>query len=131
MTGNIRPFILCAFMAISGMTSCAIEKGFRSLGTAEFETAIKDTAVVTVDVRTAAEYSEGHIPGTAFNMDVLDEDFPSEAVRLLPAGKTIAVYCRSGKRSKKAAEILVREGFRVIELDNGFNGWVEAGRPVE
>ena len=49
----------------------------------------------------------------------------------MPHDKTIAVNCRSGKRSKKAAVILVRNGYRVIELDKGYNAWLEAGKPID
>ena len=42
----------------------------------------------------------------------------------------IAVYCRSGHRSKVAAGILAKNGYRVMELESGFNGWKAAGKPV-
>jgi len=45
--------------------------------------------------------------------------------------KPIALYCRSGKRSKKAAAILSRKGYKVYELDKGFIGWKEAGKETE
>ena len=45
--------------------------------------------------------------------------------------ETLSLYCRSGKRSKKAARILSGKGFQVYELGTGFNGWVKAGRTVE
>lgn len=65
-----------------------------------------------------------------FNIDVLKDDFESRAVAALPKDKTIAVNCRSGKRSKNAARILVKNGFMVIELDSGYNGWVSQGMPI-
>lgn len=43
----------------------------------------------------------------------------------------MALYCRSGKRSKKAAAILSEKGYKVYELDKGFNAWQEAGEKVE
>lgn len=43
----------------------------------------------------------------------------------------MAVYCRSGKRSKKAAAILSEKGYKVFELDKGFNSWQEAGKEIE
>lgn len=54
-------------------------------------------------------------------------DVASTAVGELPKERTIAVNCRSGKRSKNAAKILVKNGFKVIELDEGYNGWVNKG----
>lgn len=81
------------------------------------------------DVRTAEEYADGHIENT-LNIDVLKDDFQEKALITLPKDKTIAVNCRSGKRSKNAAKILVKNGYKVIELDEGYNGWVSKGMPV-
>lgn len=53
-----------------------------------------------------------------------------KALDALPKDKTIAVNCRSGKRSKNVAKILVKNGFKVIELDAGYNGWVSNGMPT-
>ena len=102
---------------------------FKSLSVEEYAKAIEDTAIVRLDVRTAEEYAEGHIANT-INIDVLKDDFESKAVATLPKDKVIAVNCRSGKRSKNAARILVKNGFMVIELDAGYNGWVAKGMPV-
>lgn len=103
--------------------------GYRSLTVEEFETAIADTSVVRLDVRTAEEYAEGHIEG-ALNIDVLKNDFEQKATSSLPKDRTIAVNCRSGRRSKNAARILTKHGYNVIELDAGYNGWTGAGKPV-
>lgn len=103
--------------------------GFRSLSVDEFEKAIADSSVVRLDVRTAEEFAEGHIEGT-LNIDVLKDDFEKKATASLPKDRTIAVNCRSGKRSKNAAEILARNGYKVIELGSGYNGWTGAGKPV-
>jgi rhodanese-related sulfurtransferase len=43
----------------------------------------------------------------------------------------VALYCRSGKRSKKAAAILSKKGYTVYELDKGFTGWKQAGKETE
>ena len=80
------------------------------------------TTVILVDVRTAEEYGLGHIEN-ALNIDVKQDDFEETAIKTLPKNKTVAVYCRSGRRSKKAAEILSKNGYKVIELDSGYTGW--------
>lgn len=111
------------------MLSCnAQNEGFRSLTAEEYAKAIEDTTVVRLDVRTAEEFAAGHI-ANAVNIDVLQPDFESKAVAMLPKDRTIAVNCRSGKRSKNAAKILVKNGFTVIELNAGFNDWVAKGMP--
>lgn len=116
--------MLCAIFGCKAQSDT-----FRSLNVEDFEKAIADTAIVRLDVRTAEEFADGHIEGT-LNIDVLKEDFEQKAVASLPKYKTIAVNCRSGKRSKNAAKILVKNGYKVIELDAGYNGWIGAGKPV-
>lgn len=116
--------MLCSLFACN-----AQDEGFTSLSVDDYAQAIEDTTIVRLDVRTAEEYADGHI-ADALNIDVLKDDFEQVAVATLPKDKTIAVNCRSGKRSKNAARILVKNGFKVIELDSGYNGWVSKGMPV-
>ena len=86
---------------------------------------------ILLDVRTPEEYSEGHISGTDFNIDVLDDGFEREVLKKIPKGKSVALYCRSGNRSKKAAGILADNGYTVLELSTGFKGWLAAGLSSE
>jgi len=107
-----------------------IDKGYRSLSVDEYEKAIADTSVFRLDVRTMEERrDDGYIPGTVM-IDVQKDDFIEKASEILPKDRTIAVNCRSGRRSKIAAEKLVGLGYNVIELDGGFNAWKDAGKPV-
>ena len=104
---------------------------FRSVSVEEFAQVLTDTAVVLLDVRTADEHAAGHIKGTQLQIDVLKPDFDSLAVANIQEGSTVALYCRSGNRSKRAASSLSSKGYRVIELATGYNGWTQAGKPVE
>ena len=97
---------------------------------ATFAEALEDPRVIGLDVRTAEEYAEGHIPGIRLNADVQQDDFESIVRSLVPAGSTLAIHCRSGKRSQAAAAILTQAGYRVIELSSGINGWISAARPL-
>ncbi len=119
-------------LLFSALFSACQQKGsgFESLSVDDFATLLADPAVQCVDVRTVAEYSEGHIPAS-ININVLDKSFEAMADSTLQKDKPVAVYCRSGKRSKKAAELLSKKGFQVFELSKGFNGWQEAGKGVE
>lgn len=118
--------LLCS---LTGCSSAQKQPHYESLDVETFSQAIKDTTVVRLDVRTAEEYADGHIRN-AINMDVLKDDFAKQVNARLPKDEVIAVYCRSGKRSKKAADILTGRGFKVIELSTGFIGWTEAGKEV-
>ena len=101
---------------------------FKIVDANAFDKFIKDTTVTVLDVRTAAEHAEGHIPGTDYNIDVLEDSFAKIATEILPKDKPVALYCRSGNRSKTAARILADKGYEVVELGTGFRGWVAAGK---
>lgn len=118
-------------LLLVSLFSCQ-QKGetFKSLSVGEFARLIARPEMQLVDVRTVAEYSEAHIPGS-ININVLDETFEAVADSMLQAEKPVALYCRSGKRSKKAAAILSKKGYTVYELDKGFNGWQEAEKEME
>lgn len=115
---------------ILGLAGCTAQSDkFTSINVTEFEKVTTDANVILLDVRTALEYREGHLSG-AINADVLRDDFLAQASLMLPKDKTVALYCRSGKRSKKAAQILSDNGYKVIELSTGYNGWTQAGKEV-
>lgn len=89
----------------------------------QFEKEIQADNIQLLDVRTAKEYGEGYI-GDAKNIDVLQtENFMNE-IQNLDKTKPIYLYCRSGQRSQKAAQILEEQGFEsVIDLKGGYNAW--------
>ena len=103
---------------------------FTTLNANDFEKAISDSQVTIVDVRTADEYSSGHIPN-AINIDVNRAGFLYEADEKLPKDKTIAVYCQGGVRSRKAASLLSDNGYKVLNLNGGIKEWMSAGKETE
>ena len=103
---------------------------YKNLSSALFEELIKDSNVQLLDVRTLEEHMEGHIPGSML-IDVKDENFASCVDDLLNKEKKVAVYCRSGRRSRTAAETLIKKGFKVYNLDKGILNWIEEGREIE
>lgn len=113
--------ILVLLSSICAMMGC---KGaeFQSVDAETFAQIIQDTTIIRLDVRTQNEYQQGHIPG-AILIDVTQANFLEEAKKQLPQTKTIALYCRSGRRSKLAAQMLSKEGYQVVELNTGFNSW--------
>tara|TARA_A100001011_G_scaffold325832_1_gene349057 strand:+ start:27 stop:359 length:333 start_codon:yes stop_codon:yes gene_type:complete len=75
-----------------------------------------------IDVRTPEEYEQGHIQG-AKNIDVGAETFITE-IQELSKSDTLLVYCRSGRRSLYASQVLVSFGFKKIyDLEGGFLNW--------
>jgi rhodanese-related sulfurtransferase len=88
-----------------------------------------DTELLVLDVRSTAEFDEGHIPG-AINIpyDAVGE----RIAELGPAGeRDIVVYCRSGRRSAIALETLKGAGFsRLFHLEGDYLRWSEESRSV-
>ena len=103
---------------------------FKTIDVQEFAEFILKPDVVVLDVRTPAENAQGFIPGTDFNIDVLADSYTKTALEKLPKDKPVALYCRSGNRSKNAARILADNGYEVVELGTGFRGWAAAGHEV-
>lgn len=129
----LYPIVAC-FMSVAcqGQKAEQAKKvDFRIVEVEEFAQVMADTSVVVLDVRTLDEHAAGHIAGTKLHIDVLKPDFDSLAVANIQKGSVVALYCRSGNRSKRAAASLADKGYQVIELATGYNGWVQAGKPVE
>lgn len=126
----MKRLLLTLIMGFSFFGLFGQNNNFKIVDAHEFDKFIKDTTVTVVDVRTAAEHAEGYIPGTDFNIDVLEDTYTKIATETLPKDKPVALYCRSGNRSKTAARILADKGYEVVELGTGFRGWVAAGKDV-
>jgi len=81
---------------------------------------------VILDVRTPAEYDQGHIAG-ALSIDYYSPQFKF-ALERLDRGKTYLVYCRSGNRSKQALKIFDDLGFtRIYHMSGGILDWQAKG----
>lgn len=114
--------------ALSFNTACS-QRHYEDVDVNAFSALVSSPDVVVLDVRTAEEFKEGHIDGAA-NIDVKQGNFAEQATATLPKEKTIAVYCRSGRRSSNAADMLTTEGYRVVNLKGGILAWKEEGKPV-
>ena len=76
---------------------------------------------IILDVRTREEYDEGHIPGAIV---ISHEEIAEKAEEVLPdKNQLILVYCRSGRRSKIAAEALAELGYTNIKEFGGIIDW--------
>lgn len=115
--------------ATSGPTAAAAPAGGTSLSPIDFAATAKLPDTTLLDVRTAAEFAAGHLPG-AVNLDVQSPDFAQRAATLDP-GRNYAVYCHSGNRSKVAMTALARSGFtHLFDLAGGIGAWQSAGGEV-
>ena len=91
--------------------------------TAEEAKTIMDTeeGYVILDTRTREEYDQGHIPGA---IQISHDEITEKAGEVLTdKDQLILVYCRSGRRSKIAAEALVELGYTNIKEFGGIIDW--------
>lgn len=81
----------------------------------------KESGYIILDVRRPDEFVAGHIPGA---VNVPNESIGKDEIVELPnKGQLILVYCRSGRRSKEAAEKLVKLGYTNIVEFGGILDW--------
>ena len=84
---------------------------------------------IVIDVRTPEEYAGGYIDA-AINIDYYAPDFSAQ-LEALDKDKTYLIYCRTGRRSADARDIMAELGFReVYNMSGGIVEWEEQGLPV-
>ena len=115
------------------LSSCSVgqsQKANMQLNVNEFPEKIKalPTALI-LDVRTADEFSKGHLEN-AINIDWYSADFKNR-ISVFDKTKPVMVYCLSGGRSAEAANVLRNEGFKeVYEMNGGIMKWRAANLPL-
>lgn len=96
----------------------------------EYEKLRGNTNAVILDVRSAAEFEKGHVPG-AINIDINSPRF-AELTGKLDKSKPHLVNCAVGMRSARACKKLEAAGFKdLYDLAPGFDGWKKAGKAVQ
>lgn len=113
---------LAAALLLAGCGTSAGEPGYRQITAEEAAEMMKtESDYIILDVRTVQEYEEKHIVGA---INVPNETIVEESVPELPdKDQLILVYCRSGNRSKQAAEKLVKAGYTNIVEFGGIGDW--------
>ena len=121
------PLVLAA-IAIASM-ALAAEPQRVEPKTVNERIAWSDRSLVLLDVRTPAEYAEGHLPGA---INIPHTELASRVAELSDArDRDIVVYCRSGTRAEQALGVLKEAGFsRLFHLDGDYQRWSEEKRPV-
>lgn len=96
-------------------------------------TQVKEAMAMTpglqvIDVRTSAEYKDGHIAGAKL---IPLQELGSRLSEIDKSRPAILV-CRSGQRSAQAYKLLAAQGFEKLQhLEGGMNGWISAGYAVQ
>lgn len=111
----------------SGKAAAATAHKVEPISPARLSARIAMGEIQLIDVRTAKEFAQGHIAG-AINVPV--ESFDPKLLPVAP-GKETVLYCRSGRRSGLAGEMMLRGGAdQARHLVGGIDAWRAAGLPT-
>ena len=120
--------IICALVGL-GTASCG-QKAYVELSAKQFGQLIQSTPnIQLVDVRTEEEHRKSRLEHAVL-IDINKPEFKQQAERTLRKDHPVAVYCRRGRRSAKAAAILAKAGYQVTSLKGGIEAWQRNEMPV-
>lgn len=139
MMMNIKSMMILALVAVIAVSCARIFSrqvsdkmalaNYANMGVDEFQTLIANPVVQLLDVRAQDEFDEGHIAG-AMLIDVNEPAFVENCKARLDKSRPVAVYCRSGRRSARAASQLAALGYEVTNLAGGVISWQDAGKTL-
>ncbi|MCZ2259885.1 rhodanese-like domain-containing protein [Sporosarcina sp. G11-34] len=109
------------FVALLLLAGCGTEaeKGYLTVDISQVQQ-LQDDGAVVLDVREVEEFAEGHIIG-AINAPLSKLKTGERAV--LDKKQSYIVICRSGSRSKEASELLIDEGYDLVNVSEGMSSW--------
>lgn len=134
MSPRILSLVVLAIVTIFAVAACDSEDassdpGAYTVDGAEAVEMIESGERTVIDVRSPGEYAEARVVG-AVNIDVDGADF-SDRIEELDPDDPYLVYCRSGNRSARAAELMEQAGIKDIADAGGLADLARAGAPVE
>ena len=104
-------------------------RGGQRLAPAALTALVNREDALVVDVRAAADFEKGHIPGA--KQLALAEVKPEHKLLVAAKSRPIVLVCKAGQSATGAAAVLRKAGFeRVFVLDGGIDGWQQAGLPL-
>lgn len=116
-------FIGIVIASCNSTDSSQTKEAPKNIPASEALSLVQDTSIITIDVRTKEEVDSGYIEGADLFFDVKSPEF-TEQIATLDRSKTYLVYCHSGKRAAKAANILSEAGFNnVYNMTGGYSTW--------
>lgn len=118
----ILSLVLICVMALFGCDSKGAKPAYEQISAEEARALMEiESGYVIIDARTEAEFADGHIEGAIL---IPEYEVASRAEGIIPDKDTlILVYCRSGRRSKIAAEALVALGYTNVKEFGGIIDW--------
>lgn len=121
MVKRILPMFLVLLLMFTGCSNTSRQNNtYEKLSMSEgLERMKSDEDYILLDVRRADEFEAGHIPGA---VNLPNEEIATEEIPSLPdKEQTIYIYCRSGNRSKQAAEKLLALGYTNSNMEIKIN----------
>ena len=114
--------LLFLFLLLTGCGGDTADGTYRQISQEEAKTMMDTQEVILLDAREQDEYDSSHIPGAILlPVGTIDED---TAAAVIPEKDAVVlIYCRSGNRSKTAAEALAGLGYTNIYEFGGINTW--------
>ncbi len=116
--------LITLFTVLYALVSCnsQVSEHVTTIKVKEFEEALNQENIQLIDVRTQEEFDTGHIKN-AKSIDYFSESF-KENLQGLNKKEPVYLYCRSGRRSMKAAKVLSELGFtKIFNLEGGYMAW--------
>lgn len=110
------------FVALFLLGACAIDEGYETVDISQVQQ-LQDDGAVVLDVREVEEFAEGHIIGAV--------NVPLSALKIGKIGEradltkeqSYIVICRSGNRSIEASDILIKDGYDLVNVSEGMSSW--------
>ena len=125
----LRNALYVLALSLAGCTTASSQEGVRQIDVATLQVDLERRAVpLLIDVRTPAEFAQGHVPG-AKNIPL--DQLETRVNELGDPAAEVYVICQSGARSSRASTLLAAKGFHPVDIAGGTAGWRSAGRPVE
>lgn len=136
----VSSLVVIAFLAGNAISSKLSKKStpqvqgvtqqVSSLTPSQFNELLQTNKYLLLDIRTADEYAAGHLKN-AQQIDYYQTQAFSDYLDKLDKNAKYLIYCRTGKRSSAALQIMQSKGFEdVTELLGGYNAWVTVGLPI-
>lgn len=123
----IKGILITAAVCCITLTGCfagsaSTSAAYKQISQSEAVEMMQSTdACKIIDVRTAQEYTEGHIPDA---VNIPNESIDENVAKILPEkDETLLIYCRSGNRSKQASQKLAELGYTNVYEFGGINTW--------
>ncbi len=118
----MKRILLLISLVLPGLTAISQNPIIKQVNPHQFQLLIKNPEGILLDVRTQSEFGNGHIPNSG-QLNYYALDFRRRLL-LLPKNEPIYLYCNTGYRSQKAAEILAENGYsKVYNLEHGMMDW--------